>query len=169
MQQFYAGSIDCCKLRVGPDSTIDPECTIILLLLCCVVLCCTVFFYHPINYPWAFPVGLDQTPADPGSLTVTRYLLFFVLRKRPLSHAFARTRGKTMAEPEAKKVKVAGEEEASTAKKAIITGITGQDGSYLAEFLLEKVRRASGLVSLSFPHLHEHVMVLLKPTILTPY
>ena len=25
-------------------------------------------------------------------------------------------------------------------KKAIITGITGQDGSYLAEFLLEKVR-----------------------------
>lgn len=24
-------------------------------------------------------------------------------------------------------------------KKAIITGITGQDGSYLAEFLLEKV------------------------------
>ena len=25
-------------------------------------------------------------------------------------------------------------------KKALITGITGQDGSYLAEFLLEKAR-----------------------------
>lgn len=30
-------------------------------------------------------------------------------------------------------------EEGETVKKAIITGITGQDGSYLAEFLLEKV------------------------------
>lgn len=28
---------------------------------------------------------------------------------------------------------------APVTKKAIITGITGQDGSYLAEFLLEKV------------------------------
>lgn len=27
------------------------------------------------------------------------------------------------------------------AKKALITGITGQDGSYLAEFLLEKTMR----------------------------
>lgn len=41
-----------------------------------------------------------------------------------------------MAEPETKKTKVA----EGTPKKAIITGITGQDGSYLAEFLLEKVR-----------------------------
>lgn len=49
-----------------------------------------------------------------------------------------------MAEPETKKVKVApaaaeGGESSGCAKKAIITGITGQDGSYLAEFLLEKV------------------------------
>jgi GDPmannose 4,6-dehydratase len=31
-------------------------------------------------------------------------------------------------------------------RKALITGITGQDGSYLAEFLLEKNYRVSGLV-----------------------
>lgn len=40
-----------------------------------------------------------------------------------------------MAEPETTKIKVA----EGTLKKVIITGITGQDGSYLAEFLLEKV------------------------------
>lgn len=49
-----------------------------------------------------------------------------------------------MSEPEAKKTRVEeGEGAAAVAtpmKKAIITGITGQDGSYLAEFLLEKVR-----------------------------
>ena len=50
-----------------------------------------------------------------------------------------------MAEPETKKVKVApaaeeGGGSSGCVKKAIITGITGQDGSYLAEFLLEKVR-----------------------------
>ena len=50
-----------------------------------------------------------------------------------------------MAEPETKKVKVApaaaeGGASSGSVKKAIITGITGQDGSYLAEFLLEKVR-----------------------------
>lgn len=28
-------------------------------------------------------------------------------------------------------------------KKALITGITGQDGSYLAEFLLEKAMRCT--------------------------
>jgi GDP-D-mannose dehydratase len=28
-------------------------------------------------------------------------------------------------------------------KKALITGITGQDGSYLAEFLLQKQRSAA--------------------------
>src|SRR5947209_18004850 len=33
-----------------------------------------------------------------------------------------------------------------TAKSALITGITGQDGSYLAEFLLEKGYRVSGMV-----------------------
>ena len=32
------------------------------------------------------------------------------------------------------------------AKKALITGITGQDGSYLAEFLLSKGYEVSGLV-----------------------
>jgi GDPmannose 4,6-dehydratase len=31
-------------------------------------------------------------------------------------------------------------------KKALITGITGQDGSYLAEFLLEKGYSVHGLV-----------------------
>ena len=32
-----------------------------------------------------------------------------------------------------------------SARKAIITGITGQDGSYLAELLLEKGYRVFGL------------------------
>lgn len=45
-----------------------------------------------------------------------------------------------MSEPETKKPKV---DEGAPVKKAIITGITGQDGSYLAEFLLEKVRYSS--------------------------
>ena len=31
-------------------------------------------------------------------------------------------------------------------KKALITGITGQDGSYLAEFLLEKGYKVIGMV-----------------------
>ena len=31
-------------------------------------------------------------------------------------------------------------------KKALITGITGQDGSYLAEFLLEKEYEVHGIV-----------------------
>ena len=31
-------------------------------------------------------------------------------------------------------------------KKALITGITGQDGSYLAEFLLKKNYQVYGLV-----------------------
>ena len=31
-------------------------------------------------------------------------------------------------------------------KRALITGVTGQDGSYLAEFLLEKGYRVFGLV-----------------------
>ena len=33
--------------------------------------------------------------------------------------------------------------ESARSKIALITGITGQDGSYLAEFLLQKVRCAS--------------------------
>ena len=36
-------------------------------------------------------------------------------------------------EPDTKKPKT------EPVKKALVTGITGQDGSYLAEFLLEKV------------------------------
>eukprot|EP00752_Nemacystus_decipiens_P009684 g8653.t1 len=47
-----------------------------------------------------------------------------------------------MAEPETKKTKVA----EGTLKKAIITGITGQDGSYLAEFLLEKGYEVHGII-----------------------
>jgi GDP-D-mannose dehydratase len=31
-------------------------------------------------------------------------------------------------------------------KKALITGITGQDGSYLAEFLLEKAYGMQGFI-----------------------
>lgn len=49
-----------------------------------------------------------------------------------------------MSEPETKKTRVEEGEgaaaDAAPLKRAIITGITGQDGSYLAEFLLEKVR-----------------------------
>ena len=33
-----------------------------------------------------------------------------------------------------------------TRQKALITGITGQDGSYLAEFLLEKDYQVYGMV-----------------------
>ena len=37
------------------------------------------------------------------------------------------------------------------AKKALITGVTGQDGSYLAEFLLAK---GYEVMALSVEHLH---------------
>ena len=47
-------------------------------------------------------------------------------------------------------------------KKALITGVTGQDGSYLAEFLLEKgyevhgiKRRASSLNTERIDHIYE--------------
>ena len=47
-------------------------------------------------------------------------------------------------------------------KKALITGVTGQDGSYLAEFLLEKgyevhgiKRRASSLNTQRVDHIYE--------------
>ena len=47
-------------------------------------------------------------------------------------------------------------------KKALITGITGQDGSYLAEFLLEKgyevhgiKRRASSFNTQRIDHIYE--------------
>jgi GDPmannose 4,6-dehydratase len=46
--------------------------------------------------------------------------------------------------------------------KALITGITGQDGSYLAEFLLDKgykvhgiIRRASSLNTVRIDHFYE--------------
>ncbi|RZL46328.1 MAG: NAD-dependent epimerase/dehydratase family protein, partial [Variovorax sp.] len=50
----------------------------------------------------------------------------------------------------------------TTPKKALITGITGQDGSYLAEFLLEKgyevhgiKRRASSFNTDRIDHLYQ--------------
>lgn len=53
------------------------------------------------------------------------------------------------------------------AKQALITGITGQDGSYLAEFLLEKGYRVFGLVRRSstinferLDHLQERITLL---------
>jgi len=52
--------------------------------------------------------------------------------------------------------------ESSMKKKALITGVTGQDGSYLAEFLLEKgyqvhgiKRRASSLNTQRIDHIYE--------------
>src|SRR5947208_16086851 len=48
-------------------------------------------------------------------------------------------------------------------KKALITGITGQDGSYLAEFLLDKgyevhgiIRRASSFNTERIEHLYQY-------------
>lgn len=53
-------------------------------------------------------------------------------------------------------------------KKALITGITGQDGSYLAEFLLEKgyevhgiIRRASSFNTERIDHIHGHENLVL--------
>ena len=42
-------------------------------------------------------------------------------------------------------------------KKAIITGVTGQDGSYLAEFLLEKGYRVFGMVRRSSTETFERI------------
>ena len=51
-------------------------------------------------------------------------------------------------------------------KKALVTGITGQDGSYLAELLLEKgyevhgiVRRASTFNTARLDHLYKDPLV----------
>ena len=59
------------------------------------------------------------------------------------------------------------------AKKALITGITGQDGSYLAEFLLEKgyevhgvKRRTSSINTERIDHLYEPVQNVNKSLIL---
>ena len=54
-------------------------------------------------------------------------------------------------------------------KKAFITGITGQDGSYLAEFLLEKgyevhgmIRRSSVINTSRIEHLYDDLSVMNK-------
>ena len=47
-------------------------------------------------------------------------------------------------------------------KKALITGITGQDGSYLAEFLLEKGYEVHGIIrraSVSTTERIDHIML----------
>ena len=45
-------------------------------------------------------------------------------------------------------------------KKALITGITGQDGSYLAELLLDKGYEVHGIVLvLQFLILHELIIL----------
>lgn len=54
-------------------------------------------------------------------------------------------------------------------KKALITGITGQDGSYLAEILLEKgyevhgiIRRSSSFNTARINHLYDDPEILNK-------
>ena len=54
-------------------------------------------------------------------------------------------------------------------KKALITGITGQDGSYLAEFLLEKgyevhgiIRRASVSTTARIDHIMDKLIRKIK-------
>ena len=51
------------------------------------------------------------------------------------------------------------------AKKALITGITGQDGSYLADFLLDKGYRVYGMIRRSSTETSEridHIAVLIQ-------
>ena len=51
--------------------------------------------------------------------------------------------------------------------KALITGITGQDGSYLAEFLLEKGYEVYGMVRRSSTETFDriaHIRAQIKPT-----
>ena len=43
------------------------------------------------------------------------------------------------------------------AKKALITGVTGQDGSYLAEFLLEKGYEVYGMIRRSSVDFRERI------------
>ena len=47
-------------------------------------------------------------------------------------------------------------------KKALITGITGQDGSYLAEFLLDKGYEVHGMVRRSSSFNRDHIEHLIK-------
>ena len=49
------------------------------------------------------------------------------------------------------------------AKRALITGITGQDGSYLAEFLLEKGYEVLGMVRRASTDNFERIEHLLRP------
>ena len=57
--------------------------------------------------------------------------------------------------------------------KALITGITGQDGSYLAEFLLEKGYEVHGIKRRAFRLIHRELiiftMILMKTYIPTNY
>ena len=53
------------------------------------------------------------------------------------------------------------------AKKALITGITGQDGSYLAEFLLEKGYEVHGIIRRSSVHSTERIDHLLEAGTIT--
>ena len=47
---------------------------------------------------------------------------------------------------EVKRMKVTLEDRSTGRKRALITGITGQDGSYLAELLLEKGYEVHGII-----------------------
>ena len=49
-------------------------------------------------------------------------------------------------------------------KKALITGITGQDGSYLAEFLLEKGYEVHGIVRRTSAFNRQRIEHLTKKT-----
>jgi GDPmannose 4,6-dehydratase len=53
-------------------------------------------------------------------------------------------------------------------KRALITGVTGQDGSYLAEFLLAKGYEVAGLVRRSSTQSHERIDHLLDRVTLIP-
>lgn len=48
-----------------------------------------------------------------------------------------------------------------TKQSALITGITGQDGSYLAEFLLEKGYQVIGLARRSTHYHYENITTLM--------
>lgn len=68
-------------------------------------------------------------------------------------------------------------DEAGAPKRALITGITGQDGSYLAELLLEKgyevhgiIRRASSFNTSRIDHLYRdrHEVYILEMNLIMP-
>ena len=50
----------------------------------------------------------------------------------------------------------------SMSKSALITGITGQDGSYLAELLLDKVDEVLGLVRRLRPQIPQELNISWK-------